>query len=250
MQSVERALDVLNTLSTRRYPQSALEVSKRMGVHRTIVHRLLRTMAARHIVQEVAPGSYRLGSAIMQLATQYLDDLTLRRLALPHMVDLNSRGLSERGWHVTLGVPAPSQIVIVERVWDPQVSLDFLLSFPVGMPMTGSAAGAAFLARLDEKAALEWTSPEEYAALRPRLDEVNAAGGLSFSIGELMPGIGAMAIAIESGPNAPVGTLILSGPNLQEEFDPNSPVAQMVARTALLISGLMESVSKHPVTND
>lgn len=246
VQSVDRALDVLRVLSDRSHPQSALEIANQIGLHRTIVHRLLRTMAQRQIVSDRGDGKYQLGPGLIQLTMRYIDNMTLRRIALPYMIDLNAQGMGDNGWHVTLGVPAPSQIVIVERVWDPKVALDSLLSFPVGMPMTGTAAGRAFLSQISSDEASRWVSPDEYRAIHGELEQIRADGGLSFSLSDLFPGIGAIATTIFAGANGrPLGTLIVSGPNLEGQLVVGSRVADMVGRTAHVISSLIEP---HSVT--
>ncbi|MBO0848179.1 MAG: helix-turn-helix domain-containing protein, partial [Pseudonocardia sp.] len=67
VQSVERAAQVLDGLIVAEHTLTALELSRVTGIHRTNVHRLLRTMRDIGMVREPSPGHYDLGPATVLL---------------------------------------------------------------------------------------------------------------------------------------------------------------------------------------
>src|SRR5689334_19347346 len=67
VQSVSRAFALLETLKDSSVRMSALEVARATGLDRTVVHRLLRTLAEHELVVEQR-GTYGLGPASVLLA--------------------------------------------------------------------------------------------------------------------------------------------------------------------------------------
>ncbi|MFC7655385.1 helix-turn-helix domain-containing protein [Pseudonocardia benzenivorans] len=56
LQSVERAVAVLQALATQPSPRSIVDLAASLGVDRTIIRRILRTLEAEEFV-EPAPGA-------------------------------------------------------------------------------------------------------------------------------------------------------------------------------------------------
>ncbi|TCP44749.1 IclR family transcriptional regulator [Tamaricihabitans halophyticus] len=93
-QSLERGLAVLAQLAQSGRPgdgKTLDELAAELGVHKSTVSRLLRTLEAGHFVRRVNTRHYVLGSALFELANQSLDELDVRRVAQPVLVDLNRR---------------------------------------------------------------------------------------------------------------------------------------------------------------
>src|SRR5690625_2190552 len=68
IQSVDRALQILEFL-TEEPILSTSEIARRLGVHRSTASRLLATMEARNVVEQVADrGAYRLGLGLLRMA--------------------------------------------------------------------------------------------------------------------------------------------------------------------------------------
>jgi len=243
VQSVDRAFDVMAELARSAQALSALELSRRVGLHRTIVHRLLRTLVRYEIAQEVGGGAYRLGPGILEFSAPYVNNLRMRRIALPHMVDLNSRGIGERGLSLTLGVPTPEHIVIIERVWNRRTSLDSFLAIPVGLPLLHSAAGRAYLAALPEERAQHIAGDSAYQELAPRLAEVRAAQGVAFAQNEITPGIAAIAVVLQTAPGVPVGTLVVAGAMQASDLTVESELSVAMMRAARIISDSLAAVA-------
>lgn len=85
-QTLERALDVLQLLSDGR-ERSSREIADEVGLHRSIIYRILRTFEDRSMVARDASGRYHLGLGLPALAESGMRELqtnvrdTLKQLA-------------------------------------------------------------------------------------------------------------------------------------------------------------------------
>ncbi|MBK1788548.1 IclR family transcriptional regulator [Prauserella cavernicola] len=88
-QSLDRALTLVAALAdeTKTLDQLAEEV----GVHKSTVLRLLRTLESHHFVHREGARHYRLGSALFDLANRSLEQRDVRRSAEPALAALNER---------------------------------------------------------------------------------------------------------------------------------------------------------------
>ncbi|SDD07705.1 IclR family transcriptional regulator [Actinokineospora iranica] len=88
-QSLDRALTVLAALAEGR--RTLDELAATVGVHKTTVLRLLRTLETHRFVHRDDIRHYRLGTALFDLANRALDDRDVRRCAEPALRALNER---------------------------------------------------------------------------------------------------------------------------------------------------------------
>jgi IclR family acetate operon transcriptional repressor len=230
-QSVARAFDVLEVLKRASAPMSALEVARATGLDRTVVHRLLRTIGEYGLVCEER-GTFRLGPASVLIANRYVDNLLVRRLALPYLLDLQRRVLGERPWNVSLSIPVGDVSTVVERIWTPSIPLDAVLDVGDTHPIDRGAAGRSMLAYYEESDAREVIGPERYADVAPVLESVRAAGGVALSAGEASPGIDAVAAVILSRRSQPVAAIGVAGLDLGDELAYDSSLAGHLGRAA------------------
>jgi DNA-binding IclR family transcriptional regulator len=87
-QSVDRALSLLDGLAEG--PRTLDQLAERVGVHKSTVLRLLRTLEAHRFVQRDGVRFYRLGTTLFDLAHRALEDRDVRRLVEPALRDLNT----------------------------------------------------------------------------------------------------------------------------------------------------------------
>ena len=81
---LERGLRILTAFSPRETVLSAPELSKRLGIPRTTVFRLLQTLESLGFLERVdRERNYRLGVAVLRLGFEYLSSLELTDLGLP-----------------------------------------------------------------------------------------------------------------------------------------------------------------------
>ena len=88
-QSVDRALTLLDGLADGR--KTLDELAERLGVHKSTVLRLLRTLQGHRFVQRDGVRYYRLGTALFELSFRALQDRDVRRAVEPALRELNAR---------------------------------------------------------------------------------------------------------------------------------------------------------------
>lgn len=88
-QSLARALRILGELGDG--PRSLDELVGTLGVHKTTVLRLLRTLEADRFVRREQHHRYSLGSRLFELGTASLEQHAVRDVAMPHLQRLGER---------------------------------------------------------------------------------------------------------------------------------------------------------------
>jgi len=231
VQSVERAFSILDLLKESSVAMSALELSRASGLDRTVVHRLLRTLAAQNLVVEER-GSYALGPAWVLLANHYVDNLLVRRLALPYMLDFQAAAIGDKSWAVTLMIPVGDLVTVVERIWTRGVPLSTVLEIGDTFAIDLAAAGRAMLAYRPPEEARSLLGDERYGAVAPVLERAREVGGVALSRGEAMPGVYAVAAAIRSRRGHAVASIAVAGLDLGDQLSDESLLAGQLRRTA------------------
>lgn len=212
VQSVERALAVIDALSATQDALSTSAVARVTRLNRTVVHRLLKTLEAKGYVQG-SEGRYTLGPATLLAGAVYTERMRMRRSALPYLVELNQQVAGESPFVVSMSVPVGEHVVVVERVWNPSGSLSSLPSLRSELPIRRCAHGRVMLAGLPRAAAERIIGTNDYEAMEERLDGIRRAGLYEAARSEISPGISSMAAAILGQDGDVVGCVALSGPD-------------------------------------
>ncbi len=85
VQSIDRALSVLEALTGEREGVSLAHIAQRVDLHKSTTHRLLATLCVRGYAERLPGGDYRLGRRVVELASMYLNQLELKTEAQPHL---------------------------------------------------------------------------------------------------------------------------------------------------------------------
>ncbi|MCU1477429.1 MAG: IclR family transcriptional regulator [Subtercola sp.] len=210
---------------------TALELSQKTGLERTIVHRLLRSLVANKYVEQAEFSRYELGPRLLRLGNAYLDRLPLRHIALPYVIDISNGLTEDEPWIVGVAVPVEGFSIVVDRLWRPAAPLDSLLDTGTRIPLPDSATGLSLLARYDEATARAICGEEKYESIKGRLEKIRERDYLEFN-SELRPGISAIAASIGDRSGRPVGAISVVGLKLEPYLNENSDIAQRVARAA------------------
>ncbi|MCH7895709.1 MAG: IclR family transcriptional regulator [Candidatus Methylomirabilales bacterium] len=92
VQSVDRALDILEAFNYQEEELGVTELSQKLGLHKNNVFRLLATLECRgYIEQDKRTGNYRLGMKTFEVANIFLHHLGLRRQARPVLEEMVNR---------------------------------------------------------------------------------------------------------------------------------------------------------------
>src|SRR5436309_13174474 len=146
IQSVDRAVRILKALGEHPGRLGLADLSDRVGLAKTTVHGLLRTLQEHGLVeQHLDTDKYQLGPELLQLGDAYLDLTALRSRALAWSEQLAPR-VDEA---VRVGVPHSGAVLVVHHVFRPDSSLQ-LLEVGALLPLHATGLGKALLAYLDD----------------------------------------------------------------------------------------------------
>jgi DNA-binding IclR family transcriptional regulator len=215
VQSVASALDVLDCFTWS--PELGVtEVANRLGVAKSTAHRLLSTLRAKRLVEQV-PGTarYRLGLHLYELGQLAVSRFDLRAAALPVLERLRAA----TGLIVHASVADGADVVYVERMesWQGKP-----FSNKVGrrMPVHCTSSGKAIAAHDDTvaRARLEAGLPRrtartitDAASFLRVLAEVRAQG-YALNVEEAELGLSSVAAAVMSPTGGVLAALSIAGP--------------------------------------
>jgi DNA-binding IclR family transcriptional regulator len=235
LQSVERACAVLEHLAASDEPCTASQIARLMGIERTAAHRLLRTLAGSGIVLSEPAGHYSIGPRALAVGMSYLEQMQVRRIALPYMMEL-SLEYTHRPWSIVLAVFDGTDILLVERLWNPRTPLDSLIAIGGKMPVDRTAAGWAYLSQLGDDEIRAIVGEDRFEEIRTRIESARSLGGLAFAHGELQPGIDALSAPIVDTSGRPAAVLIVGGTDFTNELEADSQIARRVVRIVARVS--------------
>jgi IclR family acetate operon transcriptional repressor len=214
VQSVDRALDLLEALAGSDHPVGVGELAARTGLPQGTAHRLLRSLQARGYVRHDPARKYSLGAAAFRLG-----DAAQRSLAHTARPFLG-RLVEQTGETANLSVMEGDDVVYVAQVPSPH-TLRMFAEVGRHVPPHSTASGKVMLAAMpvDQRAGLvrrlalhrltehTITEPEELLA---ELDRVRERGWASDE-GEQEQGVRCVAVPVGQGPGV-FAALSISGP--------------------------------------
>ncbi len=241
VQSVARALTLLDALGGSRGDVGIAELSKQVGFHVSTAHRLLATLIAQgYARQDPETGRYGLGAKAFHLAESYLGQMDLRRVVRPVLERLSR----ETGETANLVILDGRETLYLDKVESPQ-SLRIFSRIGRRAPLHCTAAGKVLLAghswpdvrRILGTDALERFTPRtirSLEALRRELDAVRA-DGVAFDREECEEGATCIAAPVRNARGETVAAMSISGPTLRmypEHVRTLAPVVAGMGREA------------------
>lgn len=214
VQSVDRALDLLEALAGLDGPVGVGEVAALTGLPQGTAHRLLRSLQSRGYVRHDAARKYSLGAAAFRLGDAA--QRALSRSARPHLAEL----VALSGETGNLAVLEGDDVVYVAQVPSPR-TLRMFAEVGRHVPPHSTAVGKVLLAAMDPERALgvlrrrgltpltahTITDPDAFVA------ELERVRDLGFAVDEQEQEIGVRCVAVPVGSGQDVvAALSLSGP--------------------------------------
>jgi DNA-binding IclR family transcriptional regulator len=144
IQSVRRALQLLNAFTPERPHWSGSDLARMTGLHKSVVARLMATMALDgFVVQDPANRTYTIGPQAFAVGSLYEPYTVLDRIARPVMQDLAAAS----GHACALGVPMDHQFMYLIVIEGPR-STPIRVTIEVGgrRPYHAAAIGKVLLA--------------------------------------------------------------------------------------------------------
>ncbi|MFQ5846052.1 MAG: IclR family transcriptional regulator [Candidatus Methylomirabilales bacterium] len=219
--SVLRALTLLDVLAQEGREMGVVELSRRVHLHVSTVHRLLGTlMVGEYVQQDPERGRYALSGKIHQLAQASLGWMDLRRLSRPHL----ERLAKASGETANLVVLEVDEACYLDKVESPQ-SLKFLTKIGHRAPLYCTAVGKVLLAHLPEEEVEEFlgratliphtrNTIASLPQLRRELKKV-ASQGFAIDREECEKGASCLAVPVRDFTARVVAALGISGPTVR-----------------------------------
>ncbi len=217
IRAVERALDVLLCFTSQTPKLTMSQISEKIGINKSTVHRLLSTLEGKRFVErDPVTGIYSPGIRFFQLASLAMEQNNLRRLAAPFLQELRDRHQE----NVNLSLLDGTDVVYVDVI---ESSQRVKLAAVPGqrLPAFCTASGKSMLAFLPEDQAvriLEHGMPRytqrTFTSLEKLLEEIRQIRERGFAISEeeFEDGINAVAAPICS---QPIASVSIAGPSFR-----------------------------------
>lgn len=240
VQSLEKALALLDMLSTHADGLGVTELGQKLGMHKSTVHRLLATLVTcGYVDQDPLTDRYRPGIKLVGIGLQILGQLDFRQEAQPYLKELAE--FSRETVH--LSVLDNGDVVVVDRHFYPgtvTVNIGFRL------PAHCTAAGKVLLAfrPFDEvRRVIKEESLSRFTAntitsidlLFFQLDRIKVQG-YAVSAEEYAEGIRAIAAPIRDHTGQPVAAVSILGPASRLSIDRMGRLITVLTETCHSIS--------------
>jgi DNA-binding IclR family transcriptional regulator len=199
--TADRALALLVAVAENG-PISTAELSRRLGINRTVAQRLLTTLHRRGFVQRTQAG-YVPGAALLQTAGRFF--LAAREVALPVMQRLSD----DVGETVVLHAMDVDAAVVVAQIARKEHVVRVERELGTRDPLTDGASGRALLAFQPDatvKRALDGT--DDRAALERELGRI-ARRGYATSRADEHPGVDSIAAPIRGSNHAALASVCI-----------------------------------------
>jgi len=216
--SLQRAIDILGLFDDESPELGITEIAEALDLHKSTVAGLVYTLEDNdYLTQDGATRKYRLGFKLVERASTLLDQIDLRSVARPHLLEL-------RDWcdeSVNLAIPEGGQIIYVERLTTTQ-SLGMRAKVGYRGLMHCTALGKAILARLNlpqaEQIAAEMGLPETTArtitGMEQLLEDLSRIREQGFAVDDEENEVGVRCVAapILDHTGQPVAAVSISAP--------------------------------------
>ena len=221
VQSVVRALRLVDALGARRGEVGIGELSEQVGLHVSTVHRLLATLVQQgYCRQNPETGRYALGAKVSHLAESYLGQTDLRQVARPFL----ERLCRETGETANLVTLDGREALYLDKAESPQNLRIFsrighrapLYCTAVGKILLAAqpwAEGKALIGRSPLKALTRRTNTS-VDALRRELERVKAEG-FAMDLEECEEGASCLAVPVLNAQCRVEAALSVSGPSVR-----------------------------------
>ena len=112
VQSIDRALDVIEVLSGESDGLGVTEIANRIGLHKSTAHMIITTMVNRGYLNKTESGTYKIGLKLIEAVSCYINSLELQTEARPYIAKITG----ELGLTCHLGVLDGNEVVYIEKM--------------------------------------------------------------------------------------------------------------------------------------
>ena len=218
LQSLDRAVAVLDLLGESEEPLGLADVCERMELHKSTAHRALMVLERCGLVERTPENRFRLGLKLYELGSRAVEQIDLRARVHPWFRRLSA----QVGETIHLGVLQKTTVVYLDKV-EPNNRRVWLASrIGTSNPVYCTAMGKAMLAYLPKDAAAEIMGRIRFVRYTPRtlmtpealarsLDRVRRRG-YAIDDEEVEEGVRCIGAPILSESGYPMAAVSVSGP--------------------------------------
>lgn len=147
VQSVSRAIDILECFAQVKTEWNLIELSEKIGLAPSTTHRLLNTLIQRRLIeQDVKSGKYKIGTRLLLISGSIMNNSNLRTLARPLLTELANQ-TSET---VHLSILNGDEVFYLDKLESPK-SISIRSRIGQTLPAHVSGVGKVLLAYLPEE---------------------------------------------------------------------------------------------------
>ena len=242
VKSLVKALNILEVLADEEPPYTLTELSRRLHLHVSTVHRLLVNLLRHGFVEEDAvSGGYQLSYRVLRMGLRVLDRLDFRRAAYPLLRELNLRTKET----VHMAILQETRAISIEKFDSPQpVGLDARLGREMPLHCTGTGKtllayqGEDLLNQIAPPAGFARMTPQTITALpqlRRELERIREQG-YALDQEEAVEGLRCVAGPVLNHTGQIVAAFSVAGPAMRMTPARLTEIAQMVRETSQQIS--------------
>ncbi len=195
IQSVERALIILDVLASKSEGMSLAQISEEIGLPKSTVHGLITTLRDYdYVSQSNETGNYKLGIHLFELGSKVQRAFNIRDAAMPVMKKLNK----QFGETVHLGAEDNGEVLYLEKIAADSI-FSIMSDVGIRLPMHCSGLGKVLLANKSEAEVKRVISQRGLPALTKRTITTQAKlkeelqrvkkRGYALDDGEIMEGL-------------------------------------------------------------
>lgn len=245
VQSLDRALNVVEALASSRGGLGISELSRKLHLAPSTVHRLLATLDEKGYATQLHDGKYCLGHKVVELGGAYLENFQLRNIIRPHLEEL----VLSTGETANLVILESNEAFYLEKVDSPR-TLRVFTRIGHRAPLYCTAAGKVLLANYSEKqlkrylksTALEPLTERTItlpSGLRQELEQVRGQGFAS-DLEECEEGASCVAVPLTAFGQRLVAALSLSGPTVRFKDRERERAVELLKETTAQVVGEIE----------
>ncbi len=257
VKSLVKALNILEVLAEEEPPYTLTQLSRRLHLHVSTVHRLLVNLVRHGFVEvDAGTGGYQLSFRVLRMGLCVLDRLDFRQAALPLLRELNQQTKET----VHLAILQGTQAISIEKFDSPQpVGLDARLGGLMPLYCTGvgktllAYQGDDFLEKLAQSPGFVRLTPHTLTALpevRKELEQIREKG-FALDQEEAVEGLRCVAGPVFDHTGQIVAAFSVAGPAMRLTPTRISEISQLVKETSRQITYRLgfRGGSKPPTTD-
>lgn len=247
LQSLDRAVAVLEQLSESDTPLTLSEICQIMGIHKSTAHRSLMVLERSALIERTYDNRFRLGLKLYELGNRAVEQVDLRSRIRPHFRRLGA----QLGETVHLGVLQKASVIYLEKI-EPNRRVCMTSKTGSTNPAYCTSMGKAMLAYLPEDDLeqaiakirfVRFTSKtiSSREELLKSLERVRRRG-YAIDDEEIEVGVRCVGAPVFDGNHYPVAAVSVSGPSARIRVQNLPAIAEHVMRCC---QGISTSLQAH-----